>query len=418
MIQALGVAPTTFIPPWNAGDTNTLKAAALGCTLYSTSTANFNTGLANLGGITVQGESTGFGWGDDSAWQPGMQSLTQTTDAALNNMASGGSYVVGYHFWAFENPDGSPNPARIALFKQYIDHLKGRGDVGFTTLGGQQLLKPSPSPAVCSPDGSSLDVFAEGTYHALWHKHYQPGSGWSAWEYLGGYLTSSPAATSPANGTIDVFARGTDAALYSKQLSGGVWGPWNKIGGQLLAGTGPAAYNWGSTQTGWFVTGTNHALYYMWKDSAGVHGWEYLGGYLTSSPAAASRSSGTIDVFARGTDAALYTKQLSGGVWNKSWTPFGGQVASGTSPAACAQGPNSIEVSVQGTDHALWHMSSQGPVWSAWASLGGVLTSSPALTSPASGTIDVFARGSDNGLWERSYNNSWYAWTSIGNIWS
>jgi len=36
---------------------------------------------------------------------------------------------------------------------------------------------------------------------------------------------------------------------------------WYKIGGQLLAGTGPAAYAWGDARIGVFVTGTNKASF-------------------------------------------------------------------------------------------------------------------------------------------------------------
>ena len=136
--------------------------------------------------------SLGLGWSNDTAWQTGMSSLTAQTDAALNSATAGESIVVGYHFWVFEKPDGSVDPARIALFKQYVDHLKSRGDVSFSTLGGQPLMNPSLAPAVSTQNGSRLGVFAQGTQRTLWNNQYQLGSGWSAWEYLGGYLTSSP----------------------------------------------------------------------------------------------------------------------------------------------------------------------------------------------------------------------------------
>jgi len=87
------------------------------------------------------------------------------------------------------------------------------------------------------------------------------------------------------------------------------WSGWQSMGGQLLAGTGPAACNWGSDQTDWFVTGTNHNLYHSWTGSSG---WENLGGYLTSSPAAYSSGNGVIDVGARGSNGALYTRHYSG----------------------------------------------------------------------------------------------------------
>jgi hypothetical protein len=111
--------------------------------------------------------------------------------------------------------------------------------------------------------------------------------------------------------------RGSDGALYSRQFSGGVWGSWKKIGGQLLAGTGPAAYNWGSAQTGVFVTGTSHALY-QWTGSTG---WVNLGGYLTSSPAATSPANGVIDVFVRGGDNGLWQKAYNNGWY--AWKSIG-----------------------------------------------------------------------------------------------
>ena len=52
MAQALGVTPTTFVPPWNKGDENTLKAAkALVFTLYSTTQDDLCVKEVNLQGI-------------------------------------------------------------------------------------------------------------------------------------------------------------------------------------------------------------------------------------------------------------------------------------------------------------------------------------------------------------------------------
>ena len=175
MIQALGVLPTTFVPPFDSGDQNTLKAAsALGFTLYSTGVGDFTVNDAIRDGIMVQASASfGIGsWANNTAWQSGMSRLTAQTDAALNNATAGESVVVPYHFWAFENHDGSVNTAHIALFKQYIDHLKSRGDVSFSTLRSQPLMNPSPARAVSSQDGNRLDVFAQGIYDALWNKHY------------------------------------------------------------------------------------------------------------------------------------------------------------------------------------------------------------------------------------------------------
>jgi Uncharacterized protein conserved in bacteria (DUF2334) len=415
--QAFGVTPTTFVPPWNKGDDNTLKATkALGFTLYSTSTADFNVREAVLQGIAVQGESTGLGWDTYANWETGMQQLTQATDTWLDSAAAGDHYVVGYHSWAFENSDGTLDTARIALFKQYIDHLKDRGDVLFTTLGGQGLgggwggwaalggqLAPGTSPAICAQDAKSLDVLVRGTDNALWYKHYQAGSGWSGWETLGGVLTSDPAAVSQSAGKIDVAVRGSDGALWTRSTTNGgsSWSGWSKIGGQLLAGTGPAAYAWGDTRLGWMVTGTDKALWHMWKDSSGTHSWQSLGGVLTSSPGATSSASGAIDVFVRGNDNALWQRGYSNNAWG-GWAALSGQLASGTGPAACSWGAGRLDVFVQGTEGALWHKWAAGG-WSAWEPLGGKLTSSPAAAGSGGNRIDVSVRGTDSALWWKSY---------------
>jgi hypothetical protein len=38
--------------------------------------------------------------------------------------------------------------------------------------------------------------------------------GWSAWESLGGVVSSAPSAASWSSGRLDIFARGTDGALW------------------------------------------------------------------------------------------------------------------------------------------------------------------------------------------------------------
>jgi hypothetical protein len=218
-------------------------------------------------------------------------------------------------------------------------------------------------------------------------------------------------------GKIDVFVRGTDGALYkTTTTNAGAATPtwtWSKIGGQLLSGTGPAAYAWGDARIGVFVTGTNKALYHIWNDGA-WSSWQSLGGTLTSSPAATSPASGVIDVYGRGGDGVLWQREYKNNAWS-SWSSLSGQLTSGTGPAASAQDANTLDVFVQGTDNALWYRHYQsGSGWSSWNSLSGRLTSDPAAVSRSAGKIDVFVRGGDNKLWERSYDNGWEQWTSVG----
>ena len=280
-----------------------------------------------------------------------------------------------------------------------------------TFIGGQ--LASGTGPAVCARGLNSLDVFVQGTDHALWYTHWD-GTKWSAWRSLGGGLASSPGVTSQANGKIDVFVRGTDGALWYKEYSGSSWSNWIGLDGQVASGTGPAACSWGAGRLDVFVQGTDGVLYQ--KTCTGSwSGWQSLGGKLTSSPAAMSPTNGVINVYGRGTDGALWQRGYNNNAWS-SWSSLGGKLASNTGPAACSWGPGRLDVCVQGTDGALYHKWYNGG-WSGWESLGGKLTSSPAAAAASGGNrIDVFVRGTDGALWSKSYNGGWGGWASVGGI--
>jgi len=80
-----------------------------------------------------------------------------------------------------------------------------------------------------------------------------------------------------------------------------------------------------------------------------------------------------------------------------------------------------LEVFARGTDNALWHIWQTAPNngWSGWASLGGVITSLPTVTNDADSRLEVFARGTDNALWhiwQTAPNNGWSGWASLGGV--
>ena len=161
-----------------------------------------------------------------------------------------------------------------------------------------------------------------------------------------------------------------------------------------------------------FAKGTDNALWWKhYQSGSGWSSWTSLGGYLTSSPAAVSQSTGKIDVYVRGGDGALWQREYGNGAWG-SWSSLSGRLASGTGPAASSWGSGRLDVFVEGTDGALWHRGYNGG-WSGWESLGGRLTSSPAAVSSTSGMIDVFVRGGDSALWQKTYNSAWYSWQSV-----
>jgi Uncharacterized protein conserved in bacteria (DUF2334) len=143
--EALGVKPRTFVPPWNDGDSNTVLAAhAVGHTLYSS--GDYDPAMsASVSGIYLQGADFEIPW-QDVSWDAPMSDLTTQTDAALNAAGNGADFVVLTHFWSY-TADTTSNTAidwhKINLLEAYIEHLKARGDVEFTTLDNQYRLSES-----------------------------------------------------------------------------------------------------------------------------------------------------------------------------------------------------------------------------------------------------------------------------------
>ncbi len=192
----------------------------------------------------------------------------------------------------------------------------------WSRLGDQ--VAANTGPAVSSSGAGREDLFWEGSDGALWWKTWTSTGGWTSAKSLGGGVTASPAAVARSANVIDVFVRGGDGALWQKSTSNGgsTWSGWTRVGGGLLAGTGPGA----TARAGGydvFVIGNDKALWKKTYSGGSWSGFTSLGGGLTSSPAAASRSSSTIDVFARGGNGALWEKSLSGSVWS-SWKSLGG----------------------------------------------------------------------------------------------
>lgn len=194
----------------------------------------------------------------------------------------------------------------------------------------------------------------------------------------------------------------------------------NLVGG-VAAGTGPSACILVSTNTNGnlylFAKGSDGALWYTNMSLVGEGNtwapWASLGGQLTSSPCAVSRSSGYLDVYVRGTDGAIW-EMCYGGAWH-GWYKVGGQVASGTGPAASGW-PGREDVFVTGTDGAMWQLTwTAANGWATtWAYLTGALTSSPAAVSRGSGLIDVHVRGTDGADWHRSYaSGTWSSWLGV-----
>ena len=381
---------------------------------YTSEVPYIQTGSKQAAALGIQNGILAGTWansgGDNQIYANSVSGSGTSYLSMLNWSYANGIGFTSFQVWCGDNPNGLSQYKTLGFDKIVANLQKsypattsaslakgGSAQPHWSKIGGQ--LASGTGPAADAQDANSINIFVQGTDHALWYSHWG-GTKWSAWKSLGGVLTSSPAATSPTSGVLDVFVRGTNGGLYEKTSTNGgsSWSAWTSLGGQIASGTGPAAYSSGAGHLDVFVEGTNGALYH--KSYTGTwSGWQSLGGSLTSSPAATSTSAGVIDVFARGTDGAIWQKTTTngGGSWS-NWASLGGQIASGTGPAACSWGSH-LGLFVEGTTGALYQKTWTGS-WSGWVNLGGALTSSPAATSPTSGVFDVFVRGTDGVLWE------------------
>src|SRR5213593_1282978 len=167
---------------------------------------------------------------------------------------------------------------------------------------------------------------------------------------------------------------------------------------------------------GAFYTGAHRNL--EADDIAGIQaiygvrgGWTSLGGVITSNIATARNADGRLEIFARGTDNALWHKwqtALNNG-WSR-WSALGGVITSDSVTAQNADGR--LEVFVRGTDNAVWHKWQTAPNngWSGWVSLGGIITSNIVIGRNADGRMELFVRGTDQAVWHRwqvAPSNGW-----------
>jgi hypothetical protein len=184
---------------------------------------------------------------------------------------------------------------------------------------------------------------------------------------------------------------------------------WESLGS--FSQSAPAATTWGPGRLDVFVRGRDNGLWHKWYGGMWM-GWEPLGsppGGLTSAPSAVSWASGRIDVFAAGAGGHLWHKWYRAG-WS-GWEPLGGVLVG--APAVSSWGFGRLDVFARGTDNQLWHKWYQAG-WSGWEPLGGVLTSSPAATSWGWGRIDVVVAGLGGAAWHTFYDRGWHRFDFLG----
>lgn len=170
-----------------------------------------------------------------------------------------------------------------------------------------------------------------------------------------------------------------------------------------------------------FARGTDSALWHTWQTTpnGGWSGWASLGGGILATPAIAANSDGRLEAFVQGTDGALWHnwQTTPNGAWS-GWASLGGWLAN---PAVGRNHDGRLEVFGVGSDSAVYHIWQNTPSgsWSGWSGMGGVASGPIAVGSNSDGRLEVFVRGSDSALhhaWQTTPSGAWSGWASLGGV--
>ena len=182
-----------------------------------------------------------------------------------------------------------------------------------------------------------------------------------------------------------------------------------------------------------FACGTDGALWTIQQTSPnnGWGGWQSLGAppglVLGSPPVVATNLGGLLEVFVKGSDNAVWhTWQNIAGVWPGSgWHSLGGSITG--IPAVGSNWDHRLEVFAVGAGSAVYHnWQNIGGVWSGWWPLGGTSKGYPAvalnhaLGAPLDGCLEVFVIGNDfpwpqmHHIWQLTKGGGWSSWASLG----
>jgi hypothetical protein len=265
------------------------------------------------------------------------------------------------------------------------------------SVNGENLFG---TPAVVSDGAGRLTVVSLTTWGAL-VSDTSTGGAWSGWTLMPGVIAGTgyvfghvsisgntysiedrlPTLTSWGPGRMELFIFGTnvttgDGVLLRTWADNYSWsGRWETLGTGMRSDdyTHPAAVSWGPGRDDVFVRGVNNDLQHAYFANGSWSGWESLGGYITSDPTAASRQANIIDVFASGTDAALWSRAYVNGWYN--WYSLGGNVQDGqhgrSGPTAISVIPGTLDIyAASWVDGLVYRQSYSGATgWLGWVAL-------------------------------------------------
>jgi hypothetical protein len=344
------------------------------------------------GTFNVQAPSS-CGWGANPLNNPNWMTITFPT------IGDGVQYGNGHVNYTVASNTGTT--ARNATIQVTAVTNQGYAYLNYTI----QQAAPGRSDVVISGQGDVL--------HAI-----GTNGSWSAWQSLGSSeFLYAPAISSMAVNNLFAFdAGGGDGGLWNNEWTGSAWSGWASLGGPtgITLNSAPAAVSWGSGRMDVVARGSDQAVWHIaLVPGSGWSGWQSLGGGFTSALAISSWGANQLTIVGIGLDGALYSSSWNGGTWS-AWTNLGApSVGLKFDPAAVSRQSGVIDVFAVGKDNAMWHNSYSGS-WSGWQSLGGAFTTGPASSSPANNEVDVFGVGTDGTLYQSIWTAGvWSAWQQV-----
>jgi hypothetical protein len=257
----------------------------------------------------------------------------------------------------------------------------------------------------------------------------QQGLGWSAWQDLGGIITSAPAAVSWGPARIDLFARGGNGELVQRAKEGsGAWTAWGTPGelrGMLLrsapscTSAAPNTINCVALREGY------GGVTQFWWDG---QRWSRndLGGDATSAPAIVAWGRGRLSVFVRNGNGTLIHKYWQPGAadWAPpQWEAVGNGAQLFSAPSCTSRDSGIIDCFSLGPTGIVQQLyydetAGAGARWNGWFQLTGVASFRGGSTISAVGSgrnlLDLFVRGLDTRLYQITYTGSWSSpWAAI-----
>lgn len=217
-----------------------------------------------------------------------------------------------------------------------------------------------------------------------------------------------PAAVSLPGGEVGFSIVGADTKTYfvSTDISGDPLqvGPLACFGGGAIDNPSTALFG---DALAFFVRAPNGVIYqnYVTGDETPVaSGWTRVpNGTAGGGPAAVTAPDGSVSLFIRGTNGALYVASRGlTGPWSSFRSLGGGMV--GTPAVAPRPGGGYIAVITAPTGYLYTRSSTAAGVWGGWSRLAGTAATSPTITAGYSANrLDLFVVGKTGGLYQSAY---------------